>query len=326
MSTSIVLPAPVRLAAPERLVALARRRRRRLAIGIGAALAAATIWGAALAMTRLGVSGTGALAPLDIVALRFLGPTLALLPVLLRVWPRLRQLDPLLLLGLFAGGGTPFVLVVSTGLQTAGAAEAGALLPGTVPLSVAALSAWLGERFERTRLIGLGLIGLAGAVLVGPAIIGASGVSWLGYALLLGASALCAVYTHALRRAGLGPLEVVAFVSTTSVATLVPVYLAGLGTGLLAAPWHEIAVHGLYQSVASGLLAPAAFAIAVARLGGAQAAAFGSLSPAAATLSGIALLGEVPGTAALVAVAASGIGVALVNLGAKRPQPGASQR
>lgn len=326
MSSSIALPTPVRLAAPERLVALVRRRRRGLAIGIGAALAAAAIWGAALAMTRLGVSGSGALAPLDIVALRFLGPTLALLPVLLRAMPKLRRLDPLLLLGLFVGGGTPFVLVVSTGLQTAGAAEAGALLPGTVPLSVAALSALLGERFGRTRLMGLGLIALAVVVLVGPAIIGAVGVSWLGYTLLLGASALCAIYTHALRRAGLGPLELVAFVSAASAASLAPVYLAGLGGSLFAAPWREIAVHGLYQSVASGLLAPAAFAIAVARLGGAQAAAFGSLSPAAATLTGVALLGEVPDAVSLFAVAASGIGVALVNLGARRPQPGASQR
>ncbi|WP_439577299.1 EamA family transporter [Elioraea sp.] len=326
MSISIALPAPVRLAAPERLIALARRRRRGLAIGIGAALAAAAIWGAALAMTRLGVSGSGTLAPLDIAALRFLGPTLALLPVLLRALPKLRRIDPLLLLGLFVGGGTPFVLVVSSGLQTAGAAEAGALLPGTVPLSVAVLSALLGERFGRARLVGLGLIALAVAVLVGPAIIGAAGVSWLGYALLLAASALCAIYIHALRRAGLGPLEVVAFVSTASAVSLAPVYLAGLGEGLFAAPWQAIVVHGLYQSVASGLIAPAAFAIAVARLGGPQAAAFGSLSPAAATLTGVVLLGEVPDAAALVAVVASGLGVALVNLGVGRPQPGASQR
>jgi drug/metabolite transporter (DMT)-like permease len=156
--------------------------------------------------------------------------------------------------------------------------------------------------------------------------IGAAGVSWLGYALLLGASALCAIYTHALRRAGLGPLELVAFVSAASSASLVPVYLAGLGGSLFSAPWHDIAVHGLYQSLASGLLAPAAFAIAVARLGGAQAAAFGSLSPAVATLTGIVLLGEVPGAVSLFAVAASGVGVALVNLGTKRRQPGASQR
>ena len=57
-----------------------------------------------------------------------------------------------------------------------------------------------------------------------------------------------------------------------------------------------------------------------------QAAAFGSLSPAAAMLMGVALLGETPDVLAVVAVLASGVGVALVNLGARRPQPGASQR
>lgn len=268
-------------------------------------------------MTRLGVAGAGALAPLDIVVLRFLGPALLLLPVLARAVPKLRVMNPLLLLGLFVGGGAPFVLVVSTGLQSAGAAEAGALLPGTVPLSVAALSALLGERFERARLAGLVLIALAVAVLVGPAALSASS-SWTGYAMLLGASALCAVYTLALRRAGLAPLEVVAFVAAGSVVALLPATLAGLGETLLAAPWREVAAQALYQSLASGLIAPAAFAIAVARLGGAQAAAFGSLSPAAATLTGVALLGETPGALALVAVLASGVGVALVNLGARR--------
>lgn len=325
MSTALALPATARIAAPARLAGIVRRRRRGLAIGIGAALAAAAIWGAALAMTRLGVSGAGAFAPLDIVLLRFLGPAIVLLPVLARAAPKLRTMNPLPLLGLFVGGGAPFVLVVSTGLQSAGAAEAGALLPGTVPLSVAALAALLGERFERARLVGLGLIALAVAVLVGPAAIGAA-VSWTGYALLLAASALCAVYTLALRRAGLAPLEVVAFVATSSLATLLPATFGGLGETLLAAPWREVVAQALYQSLASGLIAPAAFAVAVARLGGAQAAAFGSLSPAAATLTGVALLGEVPDAVALAAVAASGVGVAMVNLGARRPQSGASQR
>lgn len=325
MNATLARPVSARATASARLDGIMRRRRRDLAIGIGAALAAAAIWGAALAMTRLGVAGSGALAPLDIVVLRFLGPALLLLPVLVRAVPKLRATSPLPLLGLFVGGGAPFVLVVSMGLQSAGAAEAGALLPGTVPLSVAALSVLLGERFERARLAGFGLIALAVTVLVGPAAIGASG-SWTGYAMLLTASALCAVYTLALRRAGLAPLEVVAFVAAGSVLALLPATLAGLGETLLAAPWREVAAQALYQSLASGLIAPAAFAVAVARLGGAQAAAFGSLSPAAATLTGMALLGETPDTLALAAVLASGAGVALVNLGARRPQPGASQR
>ena len=78
-----------------------------------------------------------------------------------------------------------------------------------------------------------------------------------------------------------------------------------LGETLLAAPWREVAEQALYQSLASGLIAPAAFAIAVARLGGAQAAAFGSLSPAAATLTGIVLL-ILPWTSVLGAIILTG--------------------
>uniref|UniRef100_UPI0038CBFE62 hypothetical protein n=1 Tax=Falsiroseomonas oryzae TaxID=2766473 RepID=UPI0038CBFE62 len=61
------------------------------ALGVAAALGAATIWGGALAMTRVGVAeASAALGPHDMVLLRFLAPAALLLPVALRVLPRLR--------------------------------------------------------------------------------------------------------------------------------------------------------------------------------------------------------------------------------------------
>jgi drug/metabolite transporter (DMT)-like permease len=62
-------------------------------LGIAAGLAASTIWGGAIAVTRLGVSGEAPLGPTDIAMLRFAGPALLLLPVLRRAWPRLRQVS-----------------------------------------------------------------------------------------------------------------------------------------------------------------------------------------------------------------------------------------
>lgn len=62
-------------------------------LGIGAGLVASAIWGGALAVTRLGVSGEAPLGPADSVMLRFVGPPLLLLPVLRRTWPRLRELS-----------------------------------------------------------------------------------------------------------------------------------------------------------------------------------------------------------------------------------------
>lgn len=282
-------------------------------LGVAAGLAAASIWGGALAVTRLGVSGEAPLAPADIAMLRFSGPALLLLPVLCRAWPRLRQVAPWQLAMLLAGGGAPFVLVAGSGLGIAGAAEAGALLPGTVPLCVALVSALLGERFGALRLAGLAMIGIAVAAVVGPSLGAGGNDQWPGYLLLLGAALLASGYTIALRRSGLGPWEAAAFVSAGSVLCLAPFHVLAAGPGTPSMGWQGIAMQAAFQGLASGILAPVAFAMAVRRLGAAQAAAFGSLSPGAACAGGFALLGEVPDAATTLAVIASGLGVALVT-------------
>lgn len=284
-----------------------------LSLGIGAGLAASAIWGGALAVTRLGVSGEAPLGPADIAMLRFAGPALLLLPVLRGAWPRLRRLpawQPLLLL---AGGGAPFVLMAGSGLSIAGAAEAGALLPGTVPLCVALVAALLGERFGAARVAGLAMIGAAVALVLLPAVADGADGRWPGYVLLLGAALLSAGYTIALRRSGIGPWEAAAFVSLGSMLLLAPGFLLVREPALLGAPLDSVLVQAGFQGLASGILAPVAFAAAVRRLGSSRAAAFGSLSPAAACLGGFALLGEVPDALVLAAVLASAVGVVLVS-------------
>lgn len=282
-------------------------------LGIGAGLVASAIWGGALAVTRLGVSGEAPLGPADIAMLRFAGPALLLLPVLRRAWPRLRRLPAWQPAMLLAGGGAPFVLVAGSGLSIAGAAEAGALLPGTVPLCVALVSALLGERFGAARCAGLAMIGVAVAVVLLPAVMIAEDGRWPGYLLLLAAAFLSAGYTIALRRSGIGPWEAAAFVSLGSVLMLTPVFLLAPEPRLFGAPLDSVLVQAGFQGLASGVLAPVAFAAAVRRLGSSQAAAFGSLSPGAACLGGFTLLGEVPDGLTLVAVLASAVGVILVS-------------
>lgn len=287
-------------------------------LGVAAGLAASAIWGGALAVTRLGVAGEAPLAPADIALLRFTGPAVILLPVLVRAWPRLRRVAGWQLLVLLIGGGAPFVLVAGTGLTIAGAAEAGTLLPGTVPLCVALLSGLLGERLGGLRIGGLVIIGVAVVAVITPGVLAGGAGRWPGYALLLGAAVLAAGYTIALRRSGLGPWEAAAFVSVGSLFGLALLGVAALPPGVLAAPLREVATQAAFQGVASGVLAPVAFAAAVRRLGASQAAAFGSLSPGAACLSGFLLLGEVPDALTALAVIASGIGVVLVALPARR--------
>jgi drug/metabolite transporter (DMT)-like permease len=295
-------------------------------IGLGAGFAAATIWGATLAVTRLGVGAEAAtLGPHDLVLLRFLGPALLLLPIALRVLPRFSRRDIPVLLALFVGGGAPFVLLVGAALGEASAADAGALLPGTVPLWVAAASSLLGGQGPRGFGLcqggGLLLIALAVALVAGPAAF--AGEGWLGPALLLAASCMSACYTLALRAAGLTPFEATAIVSLTSMLAFAPLYWLGMSSGLHAATWTEIAVQAAWQGGLSGLLAPVAFAVAVARLGAARAAAFGALSPVAAAVFGLLLLDEVPDAFAALGLGAAALGVALATRPASTSAGGA---
>jgi drug/metabolite transporter (DMT)-like permease len=270
------------------------------AFGTAAALGAATIWGATLALTRLGVTQEeAAFGPHDMVLLRFAGPAVLLLPVAWRSLKRLRDLAAARLLTLLAGGGAPFVLMVGTGLQQAGSADAGALLPGTLPLWVAAASLLAGQQgpaLEGRQVLGLALMALAVPLVAGPALL--AGDAWLGTGLLLLAAWLAAGYTLALRQSGLAPLEATALVSLASLLAFLPLYLFALEPALPRAHWADVVLQAAWQGGVSGIAAPVAFA-------------FAALSPLAAALLGLVLMGEAPEGLAAAGLLASAAGVAL---------------
>jgi drug/metabolite transporter (DMT)-like permease len=287
---------------------------------MAAGLAAATIWGATLAMTRLGVAPGGELGAQDMVLLRFAVPALLLLPVAWRALPHLRCRQWAALAVMLVGGGAPFLLLVGFALRDAGAAEAGALLPGTLPLWVTAASVLGGmarpARLPSSQVTGLGLMALAVLVVAGPASFGDGAGD--GTLLLLMAGWLSAAYTIALRHAGLGALQATALVSLGSVLCFLPFYALAEEPGLARAAWDEIALHLAWQGGLSGLAAPIAFAAAVARLGVARAAAFAALSPVAAALFGLLLCGEWPDGLATLGLASATLGVVLANRQAQR--------
>ncbi len=263
-------------------------RRDRL-VGTTAALLAVLVWGGTLSVTRLGVAGDATLGTHDIALLRCLPPALAPLPVMLR------------------HGVSP--------LRRAGPDVTLALLPGTMPLFVALLSVvLLGERLGGRHLAGFGLVAAAVALIAGPGVLaGGAGAGFAGHALLLAAAAVSAGYTIALRCSGLGPWHAAALVSAGSVLGFGPVSLLALEPRILAAPWGEVALQGVCQGALLGLVAPIAFAAAIARLGAMRAAAFGGLTPVVAALAGTLLLDEVPDGTTALAVAIAGLGVILVS-------------
>ena len=277
------------------------------AAGVLSALAAATLWGANLALTRLGVVGDRGLTPADLALLRFLLPAVALAPALLR----LRLPGPAIMAGLLMGG-VPFVMLAAAGLARVNAAEAGALLPGAFPVCVALLGSLLGcERIGPSRAAGLALIVASTLLLVGPGRV--AGTAGGGHVLLFAAALLSAAQAWALRHAGLPAPQAIALVSAGSTLGFLPLHQLACASRLAEVQASSVALHALLQGGLAGLAGPLLFAVAVHRLGAGRAASFAGLTPIAAAAFGALLLGEAPDGATLLAGIGTAAGVFLAN-------------
>ncbi|HUO79991.1 MAG TPA: DMT family transporter [Steroidobacteraceae bacterium] len=291
-----------------------REHSARRAAGIAAALLAVSIWAGWIPVTRLGV--VTRLSPADVAALRFGTAGLVLAPLLaLRIrevpWHR-----PWPLLAMLVGAGVPYFLLFAYGLRLANSGQGGVLGPGATS-AFAALLAWLalGERPNPRRLAGLALTAAGVAVVVlHDALAGATRVA--GFALILCASLGWAAYTVASRALLLRPVVNAATVAVLNALLFVPAYLAFGGAARLArVPLADLALQAFYQGILAAIVALAAFAFAIARLGAAAAAGFAPLSPVLVAGFGWLLLGDTVDAATAAGLAAVAAGVVIANGG-----------
>ncbi|MBG0809157.1 DMT family transporter [Methylosinus sp. H3A] len=289
----------------------------RYATGAMFGVSAVTIWATWIAVTRLGVTTT--LSVYDLTMLRFGAAGVLLFPVVLRKGIALERLGALRLLILVCSAGAPYVLVAASGLRLAPAAHAGALLPGSMPLFVALLSAVLTrERFTSSRLIGYALIAIGGAAIAGPTAF-SLGETQLGHLLLLSAAFIWACYAIVLRASGLESLHAAALVSTGSLILYAPVYFAFHGLHGLDAPLRDIVIQTLFQGVMVSVVALFLFGKGIEILGASAGAAFSALVPPMAALIAIPILGETPSLVEQIALLCVSIGVYLAS-GGKAPR------
>jgi drug/metabolite transporter (DMT)-like permease len=261
--------------------------------GAACGLAAVLIWASWSAVTRLAV--TTHLDAWDIAAMRFGVAGVLLLPVVLRQGLARDNLGWLGLVAIIAGAGAPYALVAAEGLRFAPAHDQAALNPGFMPLLVAVIAAVaLKERPAPMQALGLALILIGALVIVGWHAGSGSNGRTFGHALFLLASLLWACFTVVLRQSKLDPLHAVALVSTGSLLTYLPVYIALRGTRLAYVPPADIAVQAVFQGILVTIVSLLLYGRAIAILGASGGAAFGALVPALSALFAIPLLGEWP--------------------------------
>ncbi|UEM01792.1 DMT family transporter [Skermanella rosea] len=295
------------------------RNLRTVLSGFAWAAVTVTIFAGWFVVTRFGV--TRELRVWDITALRFGFGTLILLPVLLGRAGRMPKgawTEGLLFAALW---GAPFVLLVAMGLQLTSAAQASSVTPTMMPVFSGAI-AWLAlrERPGRGRLAGYAAIiaGLVGLT-VGASLSGAS-PSPAGFACLLLASAMWALYTLRFRRSGLAPIQAAALICFWSAVLFLPAYLAFDLARLGSAPIQEVVVQTVYQGVLMSAVAIVTFNRAVSLLGSGAATAIVALVPVMASLIAIPILGEIPTPIEGIAIAVIVVGV---TLAARPPRAGA---
>ncbi|WP_424987056.1 DMT family transporter [Microbulbifer sp. S227A] len=265
---------------------------RRQRLGYLAATVTVLIW-AGFALSIRGI-GQSPLLPADVALLRFGVPALLLLPFLPSRLGQLRRLNSTAAAFILIGAGLPFFFLATLGGLRSSSAHVGALIAGTVPVSVAVLGLLLlGHRIGKRTLPALAMIVLGVVALTWAAPAGDRGNLQQGVLLLLCASLLWAVYTLGLRTAALDPIACALLLSIPSFLVLALLCATGLmQTTLLAQPLQEIAPFAVIQGLGVGVIASLAYAFAIQSIGAQQTAIFGSLAPALTTALAVPLFGE----------------------------------
>ncbi|MEU2394034.1 DMT family transporter [Streptomyces sp. NPDC007369] len=285
--------------------------------GMVALVLTVLIW-AAFALSARALSSSSLL-PADAALLRFGVPLVILAPALWRRRRALTAVRPAAALKIACGAGVPFFLAAMYGGSLTSAAFVGSIVPGMVPLFVAALMIAGGRGAPRgTQAAGLALIAAGVVALVWRHVFPLNGSVLAGAGILLAASGLWALYTVGLKEVELDPVGSIGLLCLPSFAVMALLVLTGvLPSGLPSAAGSDIVLFLVVQGLGVGLCAGLLYAFAIRRLGAERSSAVGSLSPVLVVLLAVPLLGESPTLAVLVGVPLIAAGVFLAN---RRPR------
>ncbi|WP_421783403.1 DMT family transporter [Kiloniella litopenaei] len=278
-----------------------------ITMGIIYGLMAALLWGAWPVVSSLGLQNQ-TLTPYDITALRFGVAGIILLPLILK-----RGFKGIGLPGslLFAfGAGAPYLLFTVTGLKFAPASHMGIIAPSCM-LTLSTIGGWfiLGDRPDRNRLLGLGVI------ILGVALLGWSGLAmagdnqWIGHLMFMAGGGCWATYTVSSKYFKADPLHATALVSVLSMVIYLPLYFTFGDPQIFVAPMEETLFQAVFQGIGSAVLALLFYTKAVALLGAAKGAVFAALVPGIAVILALPVLGEEPTTIEIVGVSIVTIGM-----------------
>ena len=282
-------------------------------VGVLAALATVAIWAAFLIGTRFAVSGN--LTVDEVLIIRLVPAFLIMLPLMFKLGIVIKGQSIFSLLMIALGATAVFPYLISTGVYYAPASDAGALAPGMLPFWTALFAFIItGEKPSRIRFVGLMII-LLGAFLVGSySILSSSGENtWKGHFLFLAGSGMWSIYSVYFRQSGIDPLTGLVFGLFWGTAVVVPLLVLFGDVSFEKASTFDIVLMIILQGLLIAILAMLLYNFAIRRLGPAQTAAFGALTPILALIGGFVFLDETITLLKSIGILIVAIGVVLAS-------------
>lgn len=182
-----------------------------------------------------------ALAPADLMAIRFATSGLLLLPFALRFG--LSGLLTIESLKLAATGGLGFANLAFSGLALVPASHGGALLHGALPFFTFVISLALGRtRADPRRSLGACFVLIALVIIAWDSVRGAGPQQLLGDVLILSGSATWSAFGVLSARLGLGPIRTAATVAVLSAAAYLPIYAFVLDRRIMEASLEAVLI------------------------------------------------------------------------------------
>jgi drug/metabolite transporter (DMT)-like permease len=280
------------------------------------------MWGSAFMFTGIAVRG---FTPTALVTIRLIIAAILLTGLVLvrgQRFPRTRRFWLFSLAISLAGNCVPFWLI-SFGQQRIDSGLAGILM-GIMPLTTMVLAHFLvrGERLNRTKAIGF-VVGFVGLVaLIGPEALlqlRGQGTELLYQLAVLGGAICYAINAIVARhRPPADPLVAAAGVMLAGCALMLPIGGTAASAQLFTAPPIPFAAM-LALSIVATAIATVVFLQLVAVAGPSFTSFINYLIPVWALLMGVIFLGEEPGIRVVLALALILAGIALGEVGARRP-------
>jgi drug/metabolite transporter (DMT)-like permease len=275
---------------------------KRTALACG--LLAVLCWSGFIVVTRHG--GKTALQPHDMLLLRFAVGSLVLLPF---AWRRILWSWRGAALALIGGFG--YARPVYEGFRHSPAQHGAVLVAGSIPFGAALFSRLLLlQSVSGLRWLGLGMIFLAGALLLSQSIGGATLIGDLWFVMAM----LCwSLYTVLARRWSVQPLDAAVTVAVLCAIPCLPLCFFLLPSSLGVVALSDVLLQGFYQGVIATVVAMLLYMRAVAGIGPAAMGALMALVPVSASLLAVPLLGEALTPLVVIALLLSTLGAGLAS-------------